>query len=422
MKDRLKVPAGVIAPAGANTASPARERPMQRLLLAGCPDFWRLWSVGLAVFTVRWLETVAVGVFVYQHSRSALLVAMMTMLRLLPMGLFGAFIGAWAEKVERRITLIVVVMLMLTTSTSLALLAYSGHLAIWHLAAASCLNGLGWATDNPVRRVMIGDVVGGSQMSTAMSLDVGANNASRMVGPTIGGLLLASVGIGGVFLLSVALYAFALHAAFRVRYRNTALIGSAPVLARIAEGLRLVRSDRRLIGTLAVTIIYNVFGWPFTSMIPVIGQNQLELGPKGIGILASMDGIGAFCGALLLTLFLRPAWYARAYLGGVAIYMVMLIVFALVPSPRIAGSALLLTGLGGAGFSTMQATLVYLAAPPEMRSRILGVLSVCIGVGPIGFVALGLLADAIGAPWATAVSGSVGLLCLALTRPLWRHI
>jgi MFS family permease len=317
MKNRPKVPVGAIAPACAIT-SPARERPMQRLMLAECPDFWRLWSVGLVVFTVRWLETVAVGVFVYQHSQSAFLVAMMTMLRLLPMGLFGAFIGAWAERIERRITLIAVVMLMLTTSTSLALLAYSGHLAIWHLAAASFLNGLGWATDNPVRRVMIGDLVGGSRMSTAMSLDMGANNASRMVRPTIGGLLLASVGIGGVFMLSVTLYAFALYAAFRVRYSNTALIGSAPVLARISERIRLVPSDRRPIGTLIVTIIYNVFGWPFTGMIPVIGQSQLGLGPEGTGVLASMDGIGAFFGALLLTLFLRPAWYARAYLGGVA--------------------------------------------------------------------------------------------------------
>jgi predicted MFS family arabinose efflux permease len=169
-------------------------------------------------------------------------------------------------------------------------------------------------------------------------------------------------------------------------------------------------------------VIYNVFGWPFTSMVPVIGQNRLGLGPEGIGVLPSMYGIGAFCGALLLTLFLRPPWYARAYLGGVTIYMAMLIVFALVPSPAVAGTALLLTGLGGAGFSTMQATLVYLASPPEMRSRILGVLSVCIGVGPVGFVGLGLLADAIGAQWATTASGAAGLLCLALTRPLWRHI
>jgi MFS family permease len=422
MKSRLKGLRGWTAPERDSAALSGRKRSMQQLMLAGRTDYWRLWSVGLVVFTVRWLETVAVGVFVYQNSRSAFIVAMMTMLRLLPMGLLGAFIGAWAEKVERRITLIMVVLLMLSTSTSLALLAYSGTLQIWHLAAASFLNGLGWATDNPVRRVMIGDVVGGNQMSTAMSLDVGANNASRMVGPTIGGLLLASVGISGVFLLSVVLYSFALYAAFRVNYRNTVSVGLPPVLARIGAGLRFARSDRRLIGTLVVTMIYNLFGWPFTSMVPVIGQNQLGLGAEGIGLLASMDGIGAFCGALLLALYLRPAWYARAYLGGVVVYLVMLIVFAMVPSPEIAGSALLLTGLGGAGFSTMQATLVYLAAPAEMRSRLLGVLSVCIGVGPIGFVALGLLADAIGAQWATAASGLVGLLCMALTQPLWRHI
>jgi MFS family permease len=296
-------------------------------------------------------------------------------------------------------------------------------LAVWHLAIASFINGIGWATDNPVRRVMIGEAVGAARMGSAMSIDVGANNASRMVGPTVGGLLLASVGIQGVFTLSVVLYAVAVVAAFLVRYRNSyPLTTTESVLARIAEGLRLVRSDRRLIGTLTVTVIYNVFGWPFTSMVPVIGQDQLLLGPEGIGVLASMDGIGAFAGAVLLALFLRPSFYRHVYIGGVALSMVMLIVFALVPDPMIAGAALLFTGLGGAGFSIMQATLVYLSSPPEMRSRMLGVLSVCIGIGPVGFVALGALADVIGAPWATATTGLTGLLMLALTRPLWRAI
>jgi MFS family permease len=396
--------------------------PFRRLMLSGRSDFWRLWFVGLVVFVVRWLETVAVGVVVYERTDSAFLVAIMTMLRLLPMGLFGAFLGAWAERFERRTTLVGVVLLMGTNSLALALLAYTGRLEVWHLALTSFLNGLGWATDNPVRRVMIGEVVGADQMGTAMSIDVGANNASRMVGPTVAGLLLASVGIDGAFGLSVVLYAAALVAALRVRYRNTAPMSSGAVLARIAEGLALVRGDRRLIGTLTVTIIYNVFAWPFTSMIPVIGRDRLGLGPEGVGVLASLDGVGAFCGALLLAVWLKPAWYGRAYLGGVIIYMVMLTVFALVPQPMIAGAALLFTGFGGAGFSIMQATLVYLAAPPEMRSRILGVLSVCIGSGPIGFIWLGLLADAIGAHWATAATGIAGLLVLAVTRPLWRAI
>jgi MFS family permease len=386
-------------------------------------DFWRLWFVGLVVFVVRWVETVAVGVFVYQDTGSPFIVAMMTMLRLLPMGLFGAFLGAIAERTERRTTLILVTASMVITSLTLAILAHWHLLEVWHLAVASFINGIGWATDNPVRRVMIGEAVGAGQMGTAMSVDVGANNASRMVGPTIGGLLLASVGIDGVFTLSVVLYAVAVVAACRVRYRNTFPPATAEsVLARIAEGLRLVRSDRRLIGTLTVTVIYNVFGWPFTSMVPVIGQDRLHLGPEGIGILASMDGIGAFAGAVLMAMLCKPHFYRTAYVGGVTLYMVMLIVFALIPLPAVAGSALLFTGFGGAGFSIMQATLVYLSSPPEMRSRMLGVLSVCIGIGPVGFVALGWLADAIGAPWATAATGFTGLLMMLLTRPLWRAI
>ena len=405
-------------PAASTTAA----SPVRRLLRPEFADFWRLWSVGLVVFVVRWLETVAVGVVVYQRTNSAFLVSMMTMLRLLPMGLFGAFLGAWAERIERRTTLIGVVLLMGVNSAVLGVLAYTGYLEVWHLALASFVNGLGWATDNPVRRVMIGEVVGAEAMGTAMALDAGANNASRMVGPTIGGLVLANGGIEGAFAVSVLLYALALVAALLIRYRDTRSANPNPVLARIAEGLRLVRGDRRLIGTLAVTVIYNVFAWPFTAMIPVIGRDRLGLGPEGVGILASLDGVGAFASAVVLAMLIRPSWYARAYLGGVISYMVMLIVFALAPNSAIAGAALLFTGFGGAGFSTMQATLVYLAAPPEMRSRILGVLSVCIGTGPIGFVWLGLLADLIGAHWATAVTGAIGLLAMALTRKLWRAI
>ena len=400
----------------------ATPSPFRRMIHASTPDFWRLWLVGLVISTVRWLETVAVGVAVYQRTESAFAVAMMTMLRLLPMGLFGAFLGAISERVDRRMTLTGVLILMGATSAALGLLALAGALEVWHFAAAAFINGCGWATDNPVRRFMMGEAVGRAHMGTAMSLDVGASNASRMVGPAIGGLLLSTGGIEGVFALSVLMYAAAIAAALRIRTRIPPSPGTGAVLARIAEGLRIVRADPRLTGTLAVTIIYNVFAWPFTSMIPVIGRDRLDLGAQGVGILASLDGIGAFFGALLLAVWLTPRWYARAYVGGVTLYMVMLVVFATTTSPLLAGAALLLTGLGGAGFATMQATLVWLASPPEMRSRILGVLSVCIGTGPIGFLWLGWLADRIGAHHATAVTGILGLLALAVTWRLWKGI
>jgi MFS family permease len=338
------------------------------------------------------------------------------------MALFGALIGALAERIERRTALVGVILSMLTTSLCLAALAYAGRLAVWHLAVASFCNGIAWAADNPVRRVMIGDVVGHERMGAAMSVDVGANNASRMLGPTIGGLLLAGFGISGAFTVSVIGYAVALVAALRVRHRSRPAPVAAGVLARMIEGFVLVRRDQRLIATLTITVIYNVFGWPLTAMIPVIGQDSLHLGASGIGVLASMDGVGAFCGAIAIALFAKPAHYARIYVGGVGLYLVMLVVFALVPIVPLAGVALLCTGVSNAGFSVMQATLIYLSAPAEMRSRLYGVLAVCIGVGPLGFLYLGVLADTIGAPAATALSGVLGLLALSATHRWWRQI
>lgn len=410
--------------AGAERSLSVAEQPRRsRWGVLELPDFRRLWMVGLVAFGVRWLEILVVGVFVYQRTGSAFAVALMTMLRSLPMALFGALIGALADRVERKKALIGVVLLMLCTSLCLAVLAYTGQLEVWHLAVASFCNGIAWAADNPVRRVMIGDVVGSERMGAAMSIDVGANNASRMLGPTIGGLLLAGIGISGAFTVSVLCYLIGLIAVLRLRHGNAQAPPSrGGVIERILEGLMLVRSDPRLMATLAITVIYNVFGWPFTSMIPVIGQDNLHLGAGGIGVLASMDGVGAFCGAVLLGIYARPAHYARIYLGSVACYLVLLIVFAVVPNLALAGTALLLTGLFNAGFSVMQATLIYLAAPPEMRSRLYGVLSVCIGVSPLGFLWIGLLADAIGASAATAITGFMGLAALLLTRRWYRRL
>jgi len=394
-----------------------------RRWLLGEPDFRRLWLIGLVVFSVRWLEMLAVAVFAYQRTGSPLVVALLTVLRMLPMALFGALIGAAAERIERRTALVLVMALMLLCSLVLTLLAWSHALEVWHLALASFISGLTWTTDNPVRRTMIGEVVGPERMSAAMSIDVGANNASRMLGPTVGGILLATLGIGGAFTVSVTGYLVAVIVALRVRHRNTAMSSTpAGVLERMIEGLVLVRRDPRLSGTMIITVIYNTFGWPFTSMIPVIGQDNLGLGPAGIGLLASMDGIGAFCGAIAIATCAKTTHFARIFTGGVAIYLSMLPCFALAPGPVFADAVLLLTGLANSGFSIMQATLVYLAAPPEMRGRVFGVLSVCIGVGMIGFLHLGWLASVLGTTWAIMTIGAEGLVALLLTRRWWRAI
>jgi predicted MFS family arabinose efflux permease len=292
-----------------------------------------------------------------------------------------------------------------------------------HLAVASLLNGIGWTSDNPVRRTMIGEVVGTERMSAAMAIDVGANNASQIVGPALGGALLANFGIAGAFGVSVFGYLVALAAALQLRHRDAA---SPPrlegVLGRMVAGLMLVRRDRQLAAIFVITIIYNVFGWPFTSMVPVIGQGSLGLGAAGVGLLASMSGVGSFFGAVAVALLVRPPFFARLYLWAVIAYLLLIPLFALAPSSFLAGAVLSLTGLANAGFSVMQATLVFLSAPAELRSCVFGVLSVGIGVGLVGFLHVGLLAGSIGAPSAIVATGLEGLLALWLTRRWWRPL
>jgi MFS family permease len=419
--NRMSFAARGIASSPARPGVAPRAESRSVLTLYRIPDFRRLWTIGLVLFAVRWLEMLVVGVFVYQHTGSAFQVAMMTLLRMAPMVLFGPVIGALAERLERRKAQIFFGVLTLANAVAMATLAFAGTLQVWHLATASFVNGIAWAADNPVRRVMIGEVVGAERMSAAMAVDVGANNASQMLGPTIGGLVLAHLGIAGAFSISVTCYTLALISACRLRHRNVAAPSTGSgMLTRLVEGLVMTGHDRRLIGILIVTVIYNIFGWPMTSMIPVIGQDSLHLAASGIGVLASMTGVGAFVGAIAIAIWARPPHFTRLYIGAVLSYLALIIVFSMTPAPIAAGGALLATGLANSGFSVMQATLIYLAAPVEMRSRLYGVLSLCIGSGLIGFFHIGLMAELIGAPWATTASGLEGLLAMGLTWRWWR--
>jgi MFS family permease len=342
------------------------------------------------------------------------------MLRLLPMGLFGAFLGALAERFDRRLTLAGMIGVLAATSAVLSLIAWTATLEVWHLAVASFINGIGWAADHPVRRMMIGHVIGLDRLNNAMSIEVAANQASRVAGPALGGILLASYGLTGCFVFNAALGVIAVVASFGLKYRNAPHHSAAGrLLSNIVEGLKAAHADVRLRGVLIVTIVANIFGWPCTSMIPVIAQDNLHLGTRAIGILASTDGFGALIGSLIIAFAARSKHYTPLYICGAAGTMAFMIAFALAPNTPLATIALTAMGLAGAAFTIMQATLVYSYIPPNMHGRILGLLSVCIGVGPFGFLLIGVLAEAIGAKGAVIATCLLGLASLVILRNQW---
>ncbi|MBM3490666.1 MAG: MFS transporter [Alphaproteobacteria bacterium] len=385
--------------------------------------FRRIWLTGVIVGTIRWLEFLAVSLYVLHATGSAFQVAFFTFLRLLPVALLGAVAGAVAERVSARRVLLWLLALGVGTSAGQALLAAGGALQLWHVAAGALLNGLFWATDLPLRRTMLGEIAGPQRTAAAMALDTATNNATRMLGPVLGGLLLETGGIEGGFLLGALLYAVALGliAGLSRRERVDRASGMR-LLARLIEGFRLVGRDPAMVGTLAVTVIFNLLAWPTTALVPVIAEHDLGLSAFLVGLLVSADGLGALAGALLMATLVRPRQFRAVYLGGVAFYAIGTLLFAFSPWPVLSGLLLVLVGAGNASFASMQATIVFLSAPAAARPRVMGVLAVCIGSSAFGFALIGLLASQVGAQAAIVLCSLGALLALALAALAWPAI
>jgi len=384
--------------------------------------FRRLWTVGLLSSLIRWFEILVFGVFTYQQTQSAAWVASMTMLRMLPMGLFGVLFGSVAARISRRTGLLLSQSALLVTTLCLLVVSVLGALEVWHLAVASFISGTAWAGDMPMRRGLIGDIAGHQRMGQAMALDAAANNGCRLLGPSLGGLLLATGGMTAVFVFAALLYVPVLAAVLSLADRPASMTGQKPsIRSMLVGGVLAARDNIQLRSLLCVTIIFNLFAWPVLSMVPVIGQERLQLSTQSIGLLASMDGFGALIGALVLMTLSRRSRYGHLYVGGVLVFLLTLPIFALSVNPLMSGAALLVVGIGQSGFGAMQATLVYVSAPPDKRAEALGLLTMCIGIAPLGFLMVGWLAGWLGASTAAVVCALCGLVSLALTWPVWRR-
>jgi hypothetical protein len=244
-----------------------------------------------------------------------------------------------------------------------------------------------------------------------------------MAGPAIGGAVLGLWGIGGCFLVGAILFFVGFVATIGFRYRHP-IAGSNGLFAfgNLVAAIRVTIHEKPLAGFFALTLIFNLFCLPIASLVPVIAQDHFQLGARGTGILASMDGVGALAGALILLFHATSAYYGRIFVLSVITYAVAVMAMVVLPHPALAGLALITAGFGSVGFSVMQSTLLFNGVKPEMRAMMLGLFTVTVGIAPLGLLQIGALAEVFGAQNAALMSGAEGLLTIFLTRNLWRHV
>jgi len=393
--------------------------PRMRTLLAD-PDFRRLWLAGVAIGAQRWLELLVVGVYVLNETGSPSLVALMTFVRLLPMFLCGLPAGMIADRYERRTLLLIGLVVLILVSLALGLLAMSQRVTLWQIGLGAFLNGVMFAADFPIRRIMVGEIAGVDRLGQAMALESATGNATRMLGPALGGLLFEIVGLEGAYFLGAALYLMSLVLILRVRHRSDRpAVSGLGIVSTLREGWRFVRGRRVIVGTMMVTLVFNFWGFAYISMVPVIGERVLALSAFPIGMLMSIEGLGALLGSLLVARWFRPLAYTRVYLYSSFGFLAAVLGFGLSAWFPLSLALNLACGVTLAGFAVMQSTILFLAARPEVRSRVMGVLTVCIGAGPLGMLHVGWLADRLGAAAAVQVMALEGLVALMLVAVAW---
>lgn len=385
----------------------------------------RVWMVGWFTGIVRWLELLAYGVFAYDVTGSPVLVALIALIRFLPLALLGVIVGALSDQVAPRRLLILSLIAVTAVMGVMLALAAAGHLAYWHLLLATFASGTFWAAEMTLRRKIIGEIAGPGRLAQAMSWDYATSNGTRMLGPLFGGLLYETAGMTGVLALAVALYAVSvLFCAGLPASGVEAPSGFRPLAAVAAarDALAHALRDNDVTAIMAVTVIFNIWGFPFVAMIPVIGAEELALSPSAIGLLAAAEGAAGLLGAVVIGLLARASAYRRIYFFGLLGQIACVGLVGLLSSVLGISIALMLAGLCTAAFASMQSTLIYTVAPPAMRGRYLGLISICIGAGLIGFAHVGVLAEWVGASTALVILSAEGLVACLVLAVLWRAL
>ena len=402
--------------------TPTEERPAVRALLRH-PDFLRLWLVGAFANAMRWLELLASGLFAFELTGSALAVAGVVAARQLPQLLFGAFAGAVSEAVDRKLIVMLALLAPACLSTVLATLATVGHLELWHVAVGNFIAGTMWSTEMSTRRRMVGEVAGPHRIVPAIALDSATNAATRMVGPLLGGIVFGWLGMKGAYTLTALIqFAGAFALAGLIHPQLVRRLDLARIPAEIAEGLAFAWTKPTILLVYGITIVTNAFAFAYSGLVAPLGISSFHVSPALVGLLAAAEPIGALAGGALIAAGVVRMDRRLTFAGGAALFMVALIVMALSPSYWLAFAVLVLGGFGTAGFGNMQSTLMLTEAPADMRSRLMGIVTVCIGTGPLGILAIGLLSDAFGPRHAVLIMASLGLAATcALSAALRRR-
>jgi MFS family permease len=354
-----------------------------------------------------WMDNIAEAWLVYRLTGSSLLLGTVAFAGQIPVFLLAPVGGMVADRWNRRSIVIATQVSSMVLASILAFLTITKRITVAEVIVLASLMGVVNAFDIPARQAFLSDMVGREDLMNAIALNSSMFNGARVIGPSIAGILVASIGEGWCFFANAVSYIAVIAGLLMMRIEHKPRMAQlASPFEHIVEGFRFVRDTAPIRAILILLGLVSIVAMPYSVLMPIFAAKVLHGNARTLGVLMGATGIGALTGALILASRTNLQGLGRWIATSCGAFGVGLILFSL--SRWYALSVLLLVPVGCAMMTQMASsnTLIQAMVPDRLRGRTMAVYSmVFMGVAPIGALISGALADHIGAPWTVAIGG-----------------
>jgi MFS family permease len=378
---------------------------------------YRLFFAGQAISLVgTWLTRVASSWLVYRLTGSAMALGIVGFAGQIPTFVIAPLAGVLVDRCDRQRVLIGTQALAGIQSAILAALTLGGVITVRDVVLLSLFQGLINAVDIPARQAFVVDMIESREdLPNAVALNSSIFNAARLVGPSIGGVLIASVGEGLCFLLDAISYLAVIAALAAMKLHRRPRTGEGEsIAAELVEGFRYVWSSPAIRAILLLLAVVTLLGTPHIVLMPIIASEVLHGGPHTLGVLMAASGFGALAGALYMASRSSVIGLGAVIAGSSAAFGIAQLIFA---ASRVLSLSLAAVAFAGMALIVQMAasnTIVQTIAEEDKRGRVMSFYAIAFaGSAPLGSLFAGALATRIGAPM-TILCGGVGCALAAL--------
>jgi predicted MFS family arabinose efflux permease len=354
------------------------------------------------------MQNIAQSWLVWELTRSPFLLGVVGFFDTVPRLLFGALGGAIADRFDRRRLLTITQALGMAQAFIYWLAVYFEFIVFWHIAVLAFFLGAVNTLNQLARQSLVNGLVPKEELFNAIALQSSVFNFSKILGPSLGGILIALVGIANCFLINAISFLALIWTLVLMELPPwQAPARKAGIWSEIKEGYRYLRSNRRLFSIVMLSYIVALVGAPYTRFIPMFATNILHVGPAGFGLLMAAPGIGATASALGLASLgnRRPGilWICSCVLG----FALFLGLFAFSHSFAFSLVFLAWVGFCFIAFRASSNTAIQSETPPNLLGRVLSLFFMDRGLWSLGGLLIGAAASAIGIDWTLGVSAAI---------------